>query len=275
MKHFSYIILFCFLIIFANDNIVAKAESYIVYYSDKADIAKFYKYKLLIFDSDKHPALRPLSDRNKVILAKLSLVDINKNHDYFDNIKNDGLIIGQYNNIKDKYIIDYKNEKWTKIIIEEIVPKILRKGFDGILIDNIDYAINKNKDNQEAYKDNFEYIINIIKAIRLQYPEIKIMVNSSSSSIYKIVADIDMVMAESIYSSPTEKKLLINDDYKEKVQLLENLKTINPKLKLYSLDFWNKNDAINIKNIYQTQRQNGFIPYVSVKGLNEILEEPL
>jgi hypothetical protein len=58
------------------------------------------------------------------------------------------------------------------------------------------------------------------------------------------------------------------------VEWLTAAKARQPRLKVYTLDYWPPTDAAGVARIYAEQRKNGFIPYVSVKDLDRVLKEP-
>jgi hypothetical protein len=104
------------------------------------------------------------------------------------------------------------------------------------------------------------------------------MVNRGFDILPQIAGDIDMVMAESTYADwiPSEKKakFVPKAEYKQIVDTLNAGKVINPRLRVYSLDYWNMKDAKTVKSIYAAQRASGFIPYVSTPDLQTIYIEP-
>ena len=55
---------------------------------------------------------------------------------------------------------------------------------------------------------------------------------------------------------------------------MQDAKQKNPELKIYSLDYADPADDDAIKEIYKTERANGFTPYVATIGLDRIIDEP-
>jgi endo-alpha-1,4-polygalactosaminidase (GH114 family) len=86
------------------------------------------------------------------------------------------------------------------------------------------------------------------------------------------------VLGESVMTEiDFEKKayrLAAREVYRQQVEWLQAAKSRQPKLKVYTLDYWPPEDAAGTARIYAEQRRNGFIPYVSVKDLDRVLKEP-
>ena len=87
-----------------------------------------------------------------------------------------------------------------------------------------------------------------------------------------------MELGESVYADydfETKKYGLVEPKlYKRQVKILKDAKEKNPKLEIYTLDYWNPDDEDGIKNIYSEQRKNGFSPYVATIDLKKIIKEP-
>ena len=163
-------------------------------------------------------------------------------------------------------------------MIEELIPQILYQRFDGIFIDTIDNAVHLEESDPQKYHGMKQAAIDLIKAIRLNYPSMKIMLNRGFEILPQVAKDIDMELGESIYTdwNPNKKtyELVAAPLYKKNVQVLRDAKKINPNLEIFTLDYWNLKDEAGIKKIYQVERENGFIPYVSTLDLTQVVPEP-
>ena len=118
----------------------------------------------------------------------------------------------------------------------------------------------------------------LIIDIRREFPNIPIAVNRGYSLLPKIAPSIDYLLGECVradydFSTKTYHRVS-QQDYAEQVQILKSAKQRNPKLTILTLDYWNPRDAAGIARIYDEQRANGFSPYVSTIGLNEIIRGP-
>jgi len=276
-------IFFIFLFLLqAHIALAAKPVKFLVYYNDKAPYEQLAGYDLLVFDSKHHPAIRPLAGKGKVILGYISLGEVEKHRSYYKAVKKQG-ILGQEN--KDwpgSYFINQKDPRWAKRVISELIPKILQKGFDGIFLDTLDNPgyLEKWAPLAERSPGQIQAAVNLLKAIRHHYPKIKIMMNRGYELLAypEIAKIIDYEMAESLYSDynfKTKKYQKVSkEDYDYTLGLLAKAKQINPRLKIVSLDYWNPKDTKGILEIYEIERQNGFIPYVSTVELDRVIPVP-
>jgi len=254
-------------------------EKFVVYYSDKEPVTSFDDYDLLVFDSRYHPDIQPISEGRKTILGYISLGEIEQGTPYFLLMKNGGILLNENENWKGAYSIDIREPLWQKTVIEEMIPGILRDGFNGIFIDTLDSSIELERSNPKKYAGMADAAIRLIQAIRLHYPDIKIMLNRAYAIMPKVSPYIDMELGESVLHTYNFNKKsyepVDNEQYISQVKWLQNAKLRNKKLKIYTLDYADKNDSTKIANIYRIQRANGFIPYVTTISLNELIPEPI
>ncbi|PIR38690.1 MAG: hypothetical protein COV35_05885 [Alphaproteobacteria bacterium CG11_big_fil_rev_8_21_14_0_20_39_49] len=257
----------------------SKDEKFAVYYTNKLPADRFTKYDLLILDSIHHPSLRSISENTPTILGYISLGEVAESSSYFSLFKKSNLLLTENENWKGSYGVDIRESLWQKTVIEELIPEILRSGFNGIFIDTLDTPLEMEKQDPKKYFGMADSAIQIIQAIRLNYPTIKIMVNRSYDILPKIASSIDMVLGESVnntYNFESGKYEPVNEiSYNNQVEWLKDAVSFNKSLKIYTLDYANKSDITKIADIYRIQRANGFIPYVTTIGLDELIAEPV
>ncbi|MDP3532472.1 MAG: endo alpha-1,4 polygalactosaminidase [Alphaproteobacteria bacterium] len=248
------------------------------YYADKAPLSSFDPYDLIVFDSQDHPQLKPLSDRGKTLLGYLSLGEIEKIRPYYRAVKSENLLLDENKNWPGSYFVDVRNKFWAKRVIEELIPQLLHKGFHGVFIDTLDNPIELERQDPEKFKGMRDASVTLIKAIRYHYPQIPIMVNRAFEILPELGEHITMVLGESMYSSydfTNKKYQKVNEnDYRDQVSKLQNFKKSFPKIRVMSLDYWNPEESEEIKKIYNIQRANGFEPFVSVLKLDHLTIEP-
>lgn len=253
-------------------------ERWAVYYNNQAPYLDFRPYELLVLDSDVHPSLNPFIAAGKTILGYISLGEIAKHNGYFADAKKESLLLDENPNWPGSYFVDVRDPRWTKMVIEELIPFVLRQRFDGLFWDTLDDAEFLERKDPEKYKGMVAAAVKLIKTIRLNYPHVPVMMNRGLDLLPQVVTDIPMVLAESIFtrydkaSKKYEKVPL--QEYLAQVERLKSAKIQNPNLKIYTLDYWDPADTATIAEIYRVQREKGFIPYVSTPDLQKLIPEP-
>lgn len=263
-----------FFILFTSVSIFG--EKFIVYYEDEAPASAFLDYDTIVFDREWHPDLQLLIEEKKTLLGYISLGEISNSRSYFQKFKDAGLLLMENENWKGSYFVDVRDPRWAKFVVEELVSETVRKGFSGIFIDTLDNPVYLESLDKAEYQGMKEGAIRLIKAIRLHYPDILIMINRAYEIMPKLTEYVDMLLAECLFSEYDFKNKAYNlreaKDFKHDLKRINDLKTQAAELKVYSLDYFSPSSR-QLKKLYRKSRQKGFIPYVSTINLNEIIPE--
>jgi polysaccharide biosynthesis protein PelA len=258
--------------------VAAPTSTYAIYYSDKEPAAAFEAYDLVVFDSDRYPPIATLKEKGKTVLGYISLGEVEKHRSYFNEVKKAGLLIEKNEVWTDAYKVDVRNPAWTKMVVEELIPQILAKGFDGVFLDTVDNPPDLERRDPRRFHGMSDAMAQMVKAIKHHHPKALIMQNRGYDILPEVAPYIDMVLGECVYTNYNfDKKTygyVASDLYQQQVKILKDAQKVSPKLKVYTLDYWKEDDSKTITQIYKTQRENGFIPYVATISLDKIVHEP-
>lgn len=267
-----------YLLIFFTTAFSSNIENWVVDYSKDASINKLKQYQLIVLDSQNHPDIDLVKTKNNIVLGYISLGEIENIRPYFQQAKDAGYLLQENKNWPGSYYVDVRQPQWAKLVIDKLIPSILNQEFDGIFIDTMDNPEYLEEIEPKKYRGMKKAGINLIKLIRLNYPHIKIMMNRGFLLLPYVADDIDYELAESLMTDINFKDNSYNmrpkNVYLETIKTLKSIQNTHPKLLLFSLDYWNPKDIKEVKSIYQTERNHGFIPYVSTLELNKIYPEP-
>ncbi|MGH7005234.1 MAG: endo alpha-1,4 polygalactosaminidase [Alphaproteobacteria bacterium] len=257
---------------------LAEDQRWVVVYSEKPAIEAFRDYRLIVLDSTHHPPIRPLLEQRKTVIGYISLGEAENYRDYYKDVEKEGILLDKNPNWPDSRYVDVRDVRWTRRVLEELIPRLLHKGFQGIFIDTLDNPPDLERRDPSRFKGMTEAAANLVKAIRRHYPRMYIMLNRAYEVLPAVEGQIDAVLGESVFTEiDFEKKTYRLTDakvYRQQVEWLQAARKRQPKLQIYTLDYWKPEDAPGIIRIYAEQRKNGFIPYVSVKELDRIFREP-
>ena len=107
-------------------------------------------FDLVVIDGELARAAEvdELHDRGAAVLAYLSVGTIEKWRGWFDRVKRFRLKAWQ--DWKDEWFADVSRSKLRRILVEDVAPPILTKGFDGLFLDNVDMIETRNHREQRA-----------------------------------------------------------------------------------------------------------------------------
>lgn len=263
---------------FSQGHAEESPKKWVVHYGENLPVEVYKDYSLVVLEPDQRPPINLLLEQGKTVLGYISLGEVSKDRSYFKSVKDEGILFEKNPNWPDAFYVDMRKKEWTNRVINDLIPAILFQHFSGIFIDTIDNAETMEKQDPVKYRKMQEAAIKLIKTIRLHFPEMKIMLNRGFAILPYVAKDINSVLAESIlalHNFKTGENTFIKPEYYEElVKELKDAQKLNPDLEIYTLDYWDIKDTQNVKKIYETQRAQGFIPYVATLQLNEIVPEP-
>ncbi|MBT5413295.1 MAG: endo alpha-1,4 polygalactosaminidase [Rhodospirillaceae bacterium] len=255
-----------------------QAAPWLVYYADSEPPEAFRAFDLLVLDSQFHPPLDVLRDRGKVLLGYISLGEVEQHRPWFEAVRAEGILLQENRFWPGSFFVDLRDKRWVERVIEELVPAVLHAGFDGLFFDTLDNPLYLEETDPQAYAGMTEAAARLVRAIRLNYPTVPIMMNRAYGLLPEVETAIDMVLGESVYADydfETESYRHVETAlYREQVALLKAAQARRPALRVMTLDYWNPEDRAGIEEIYRVQRSNGFEPYVATINLDVIVPPP-
>jgi uncharacterized protein (TIGR01370 family) len=251
-----------------------------VYYGTRLD-PQLSAFDVLVLDADSGLDLALIRMRAKapqLILGYLALCEVHSSRSYAGKIRQARQLLHESRYWPGSFYIDIRRPEWQRMVLDEIVPSILKAGFDGLFLDTIDDAAWLEAGDRPL-SGTAAAAVALVREIRLSFPNRKLMLNRGFDLLPKLERDIDMVLAESILTTSVgvERKPIRapQESYYERVSELRAAQARQTSLKLYSLDYWDPTDLAGIRDIYAIQRAHGFVPYVSTSTLTKIIAEPV
>ena len=251
-----------------------------VYYADELPYADFAEYDIVVFDSDGYPAFAAEKHEGQVVLGYLSTAEAEEYRPYYNDIAALDVFVGPSDLWDGHHFIDIRDVRWREYFVNTLVPQVLAKGFDGIMLDTIDSALALEENDPETFAGMHDAAAALLRALREAHPDALLMLNRGFSLPQETFADVDYVLAESIrveYDFDAHTSALFADEiYNAYVALLTAAQKAHPHLTVVTLDYWDMGPegADGVRRLYAEQRSHGFVPYVSTVGLDHLYGEP-
>ena len=252
------------------------SEKWVVTYHNNTPVTDLFNYDLVVLDASHGYDVRSLVAREQTVLAYVSIGEVENYRPYFKQAKKSGVVLQENKNWPGSYYVDVRKPAWTKLIIEQVIPDLLRQGYTGLMLDTIDnpiYLASKGKD----YKGMDKAAANLVKAVRHHYPDIHLMLNRGFEILPEVAPSINSVLAESTYTTydfETKKPRKLNAEERAySANAIKAAEARNDRLKVYSLDYWPTNDTDGVKEIYTEQAKRGYVPYVSTVELDKVFHQ--
>lgn len=246
-----------------------------VYYDTKLPAEKFKKLDVVVFDRRHYPEFKKLKGKTKV-LAYISIGEVYDGIKEHETLKEKGKIL-DLNSHWNSHIVDITASEWQAMVLG-YVGDAAKKGFDGVMLDTLDSPIHWARVNDPKRLERMiDAGAELVRMIHKTHPKMKIMLNRGFEVLPLVGYDIDYILAESILSktdvSTGQFSLFPPMTYDEVAGQLHRVAAFAPHLQMYTLDYWDQEDAKGLEKIYAIQRANGFIPYVTTPDLRNFTPE--
>lgn len=249
-----------------------------VYYAADAPAAAFDEFSLVVFDSDRHPDIEPVVARRGRALGYLSIGEVHRSRSYFAEVEREGLLVYENPTWPGAFAVDIRDPRWRKRVVDELVPAILARGFQGVFLDTADTAIDLERRDRTKFAGATLATIDLVKAIRNRHPQAAIVLNRGYEILPAVENVIDMVLAESLVTAWDFRnkvpRMAPEGQRGAEIALLSDARRRNPKLTILALEYWPPEDTAKLREIYAQVRKLGFAPYVATVELDRVVPEP-
>lgn len=248
------------------------------YYGDKPELLqKLENYNLVIMEPDIQNFTPPEKTKTSYI-GYVSLGEAERFRWYWYHIEGKEFILWENKNWKDDFIIDIRSIAWQNLLIDKIIPKILKKGYHGLFFDTIDTPIYLEEKDPEKYKGSVMALGRLIYRIRKKYPDITLISNNGLRAIEHFGAYIDVFLIEGLNTTY---------DFNKKIYKAADVEWRNHRLSLISKnrELIKEKPVIVIDYLLQNQNklrqlslnicnENGLIPYHTTVDLHTLFPSP-
>ncbi len=235
-------------------------------------------YDLLVLEPDQARPIAPLRGLKSHLLGYVSLGEVERRRPFAEVLDNAAALKAPNANWPDARYVDLRHPLWTSVLLDDVIPKILAKGYDGIFMDTLDNAEAMERDDAVKNAGMVAAAVNLVKAIRRRFPKIVIMLNRGYALLPDVAESVDIILGEAMASrwnfSAEHYEMTLVDDWMWQANLLRAAKQANPSLILTTLDYWDTSDTKTIIKLYERERAAAFHPYVATLALNQLLPEP-
>ncbi|AEG48519.1 TM1410 hypothetical-related protein [Sphingobium chlorophenolicum L-1] len=248
-------------------------------YGETTDPAVARSFDLLVLEPDFPRPLAPLRGHGSRLLGYISLGEVNAARPFAAELDKAGALRQPNPNWPQARLVDLRDPAWTALVLDRLIPAILRKGYDGIFMDTLDNAEALERQDADRNKGMVAGAARLVQAIRKRFPAMAVMMNRGYALLPQVAPQIDLVLAEAMASrwnfTDGRYEMTSVEDWQWQADHLLAAKRINPRLGLATLDYWDPRDRATVASLYARERAAGFQPYVSTLALDRLIPEPL
>ncbi len=251
---------------------------WVAFYGYTGDERILAGYDIVVLDPGFAGSIPAVSARGARVCGYVSLGEIRRSDPFYDRVE-PAALLEPNPDWPGTVRVDARHPSWRKLILEAIIPGILRKGFTGIMLDTADTPVFLEQADPRANHGMAEAAAEIVREISARYPSLFLTMNRGYGLLPRVIDCLDAIMAESLLTTPDPTAPMgVRWNDKRQVDLQLSLLTPasrhRPAVPILSLDYWHPDDVTTIRQIYARERQAGHHPYVATQQLDHVLPEP-
>ncbi len=241
-------------------------ETYAVVYYANRSIDQLAGFNMVVLDPANYDSadIAKLKSKGCIPIAYLNVGEVETYRGYFS-LVDTSMMLSPDPNWRDRYYVDLCNPDWAKIVTQERIPEVMRKGFCGVFIDFAGAL--------DEYPGMDSCAVSLVRQVRRAVGNGDIIADGVRPIIQRIGNYIDGIAVEGLmgyYDFQTDTYRLRNDSLEDRqsTELLAEAKKF--KLTVFQLDYAAPSDARTRDNIIVRSRQIGFVPYVGTIELDTL-----
>lgn len=143
---------------------------------------------------------KSLANGHTKFIAYLSVGEAESYRNYWKRIKNSGAVIEANPQWEGNYLVDVRSDSWRHILLNEALPEIEAKGFDGVFLDTLDTAPYLEDRDPKKFAGSRAAVVALVREIRKLHPDWLIVPNNALELLADYGAAVDAAFAEDLYT---------------------------------------------------------------------------
>lgn len=240
-----------------------------VYYGAPVSKAALQPFDLVVLEPDQPWHLPAVRHDHQRLLAYLSLGEVHRSRPYYaDLAAAPDTVLGQNRHWPDAMIVDPRSTAWRDILLQDVAPAILAKGYDGFFLDTLDTACDLEADGH--HPGAVEAAAGLVLALKAQFPEALLVTNGGAALLPRVAPALAALGTESIATDyrhePVTYQLRDEAGVKQRLAPLQTVAQANG-LPILVVEYADPARADQARAAAAKARQLGLIPYVADIGL--------
>jgi len=232
-------------------------------------------YDMVIIDPDMHFPLEWLPKKT-IKIAYVSVGEAENYRSYWLQIQKASWILEENPNWKGNYLVDLRDEQWHQVLLDQVLPDVIDKGFQGIMMDTLDTSLQLESEDSEQYSGMHAATIQLVKKIKERYPYLHLVSNNGFHILPEIGAYLSGMLVEDIHMMiDFDNNAYVKVSDEDRAYKIDVLKSMQRKFKLpvFNIDYVDASDKQTKAYCIRSSRKLGFHCYVAEANLNQIYSQ--
>ncbi len=251
---------------------LAGVRTWAVYYGAAPEAARdLARFDVVVIDPHGHPPLPLVKRHGSLVLAYVSLGEINTHHPEFAAIAREPWVLAAnpaWPDARGLYVTAPAYERW---LLDRIVPAALAGPVNGLFLDTADSALERERAEPRRYAGSGRALERVLTELKRRNPRALLMINGGLPLAERLPDVVDAVALESIWTDYDFKKrtYLVRppDEAEARARLLQPIAALG--LPVFTIEYAAA-DGPAAADLIRRSRARGFVPYLATIGLDQV-----
>lgn len=172
---------------------------WLIYYGNQLPVTKLAHIELAIVDPDHiNPRLFPTVTTQ--FIAYLSVGEADRQRPFWPRLVGKPFLIDQNPNWPDSFRVDVRSSEWQDLLLNELIPAMIAKGYKGLFLDTIDTASYLESKDPKKFAGSRAAMIHLIQRMHQRYPQLLILPNNGLDLLADVGGSVAGVVVEDLYT---------------------------------------------------------------------------
>ena len=227
--------------------------------------------EMVILNDDPGIAFGALPSR-MLRLGYLSVGEADRRKSYWASIQNRPFLVEPDPNWPDNVRVDIRDAEWRRLLLEEEIPRLLDRGFQGLMLDTIDTVPYLETKDPVRFAGSRVALRTWLAQVRRRYPDIVLLVNGSEA-----LADagpfVDGYVVEGVFATyDSGRRTYRATTVAERSWKLAQIDRAQAPARhpVFAIEYASAGDVALADWAIRESANHGFRPYVTVREINTL-----
>jgi polysaccharide biosynthesis protein PelA len=156
-----------------------KTYQWVIYYGDQFQSLNLKKTKLAILEPENINVddFNMPAGEGPIFIGYLSVGEAAEHQPFWYLAREGKYLVEENKNWKGAWRVDIRDPEWQALLLEEAIPRIIKKGYKGLFLDTIDTASYLESKDPERFAGSKNSLINFIRKVNKKFPDLLIIPN--------------------------------------------------------------------------------------------------
>lgn len=173
------------------------ARRWACFYGASLPEADFAGLDMAVLDPD---VFRLPARRGPTTLGYISAGEVESFRPHWERARGRPWVLEPNPNWPESRYVDLRSPEWRSLLIDEVAPRALAKGYDGFFLDTLDTAAYLEWKDPRAFAGSRDAAVTLVLELRRRFPKAPIVVNNAFDLLPRLEAAIDGALAEDVHT---------------------------------------------------------------------------